>query len=1032
MIRAFLLVVLSMLSVPSLVLADCTAGFEYEFGEREVSLSVPARLARRVVEKLPVVGQIISLVKVEITFLETWHVAEAVCRCVPCCQHPSFQHLGVSIVASTESITWSDTLVATRPGESPPVDPCIGCETRTQSRTYQAGTKVEVGVDLPVRFDTWKAQMAIRAAVSCKCTDNPECEGNVPPTVLPFGPVELNHGEEAEFNVSAVDPGPRPNLSHFLRQMISEGCLTAHLKQAYITEDARSGWATYRMSYTGGEELLKSCVSVGVVDKCGSSGGYMADVRIQHPPAITPDPQSRWDRGQYMGHFTISDPNLRGCDEPWEAVTLSVREVTCGTYHLSQNVISCLSAVEGSGATTVVFRPQRDCCDRGFTLQAVDLGGLQDMYRLVVPPRPLQVSGPLTGTASVALTPGGDVEVLSPAVLDTVDLEPVGETLVMELNTPPRYAETCSFFIGSVGGYYVPSRQLNPGLICHALCEGDALLDEFSALVRDACGAELEVPITVMILLENVIPPELVTPAKDELVACDSKGNMDDFATWLAAHGGAEAQGACGLSVTWAHEIGEFVPGCGGTGAREVTFVAVDRFCNEVETRAFFRIDDTTPPVLTLPESVTVECNESTDPANTGWAMAEDICAPDAPIVVHTDSVEAGGCPHAWTITRTATATDACGNSASGKQTITVVDTAPPALTIPEDVELGCTPADVSPDTTGMATASDNCDPEPVIAYSDAITHEGCTVTIEREWAAVDACGNASKGLQRVTYTEDTTPPVLAIPADADLGCNPDASATEPSFTGWAAASDMCAPTPTVFYTDASTYEGCLVTIERTWEAMDHCGNSAQDVQRIRYVRDTAPPVILCPPEIAVLSSEPQEGLVWIPFPIGAEDNCDLDPGMTCTPVGGWFPTGTASQTQVLCTATDHCGNTTDQLCSFTVTVESFCPPLIASDDAADCIGWVRIPVLANDSGFDLQIVSITSPDCGTAWIDGDAVCYTTAGWVGHCPPPGPGIRDQFDYVVEDACGNRTTARVFVRITCEICPLSVPGGLEVR
>ena len=41
--------------------------------------------------------------------------------------------------------------------------------------------------------------------------------------------------------------------------------------------------------------------------------------------------------------------------------------------------------------------------------------------------------------------------------------------------------------------------------------------------------------------------------------------------------------------------------------------------------------------------------------------------------------------PDGYTLTRTWTATDACGNSISGLQTITLRDTTPPVLTVPAD-----------------------------------------------------------------------------------------------------------------------------------------------------------------------------------------------------------------------------------------------------------------------------------------------------------------------------------------------------------
>ena len=61
-------------------------------------------------------------------------------------------------------------------------------------------------------------------------------------------------------------------------------------------------------------------------------------------------------------------------------------------------------------------------------------------------------------------------------------------------------------------------------------------------------------------------------------------------------------------------------------------------------------------------------------------------------------------CRGNYTIVRTFTATDACGNSTSASQTITVEDTTAPELSIPADY-IECSDELILDD----ATASDNC-----------------------------------------------------------------------------------------------------------------------------------------------------------------------------------------------------------------------------------------------------------------------------------------------------------------------------------
>jgi len=110
---------------------------------------------------------------------------------------------------------------------------------------------------------------------------------------------------------------------------------------------------------------------------------------------------------------------------------------------------------------------------------------------------------------------------------------------------------------------------------------------------------------------------------------------------------------------------------------------------------------DGTPPVITCPSDVTLECPADTSTAATGSATATDNCD-DSPIISYSDSIS-GTCP--MVIERTWTATDASGNSSSCVQTITVEDTTPP------EIEVTVPPVDAAlqDGVTLTAEASDLC-----------------------------------------------------------------------------------------------------------------------------------------------------------------------------------------------------------------------------------------------------------------------------------------------------------------------------------
>jgi hypothetical protein len=126
---------------------------------------------------------------------------------------------------------------------------------------------------------------------------------------------------------------------------------------------------------------------------------------------------------------------------------------------------------------------------------------------------------------------------------------------------------------------------------------------------------------------------------------------------------------------------------------------------------------DTTPPVITCPSDVSLECDEPTDPSNTGTATATD-CDTN-PTIEYSDAITPGSCPQEETITRTWTATDAYGNSSSCIQTINVVDNTPPVIECNAPDYIFPWEAPIS----FTASATDNCD---VVDPSAGITGFDC------------------------------------------------------------------------------------------------------------------------------------------------------------------------------------------------------------------------------------------------------------------------------------------------------------------
>jgi len=104
-------------------------------------------------------------------------------------------------------------------------------------------------------------------------------------------------------------------------------------------------------------------------------------------------------------------------------------------------------------------------------------------------------------------------------------------------------------------------------------------------------------------------------------------------------------------------------------------------------------------------------------------------------------------CGNACTISRLWTATDACGNSTNGMQTIIVRDTTPPTLSVGANRTINA--GDVLVFDT--PTATDNCSTAMVSVVSTTTNYpKSALYAVTRTWNATDACGNVSPDLSQM------------------------------------------------------------------------------------------------------------------------------------------------------------------------------------------------------------------------------------------------------------------------------------------
>ncbi len=416
------------------------------------------------------------------------------------------------------------------------------------------------------------------------------------------------------------------------------------------------------------------------------------------------------------------------------------------------------------------------------------------------------------------------------------------------------------------------------------------------------------------------------------------------------------------------------------------TWTATDACGNASSCTQVVTFVDTTAPVITCPADVSHECDEA--PAY-GEATATDNC--NDVTVSSSDVVTGDSCE--TVITRTWTATDACGNASTCVQTITIVDTTAPVITCPADVTTEC---NIEGDY-GQATATDNCN-DVTITSSDVVTGDDCERVITRTWTATDACGNASSCVQTISIV-DTTAPVITCPANVAHECD------EQVAYGEATATDNCNDV-TITSSDVESGDDCETTITRTWTATDACGNASSCVQTIR-ISDTTAPVITCPADV---SHECNEDVAY--GEATATDNCN-----TVTITSSDVESGDDCETVITrtWTATDACGNAST--CVQTITIVDTTAPVItcADDVELECGSEFEFaePVYSDNC----NVVTLTSVDF---ILDGICVYGNGRTWT-----------------ATDACGNASSCTqvvTFVDTTAPVitCPADVTTECNVE
>ena len=216
------------------------------------------------------------------------------------------------------------------------------------------------------------------------------------------------------------------------------------------------------------------------------------------------------------------------------------------------------------------------------------------------------------------------------------------------------------------------------------------------------------------------------------------------------ALGSATAADNCSATVT------NDAPATFAKGTTTVTWTATDASGNVATATQMVTVTDTELPLIAAPASVSVSTNAGQCVA-TGVALGNSVATDNCGATVTNDAPATFA---KGTTTVTWTATDAAGNMATATQTVTVIDTEKPVLTVPANIVASAPATQCGAVVTFAPTATDNCAATVVASPASGSTFAVGTTTVTV--TATDAAGNASTGSFSVTV-KDVTAPAVAV-----------------------------------------------------------------------------------------------------------------------------------------------------------------------------------------------------------------------------------------------------------------------------
>jgi hypothetical protein len=284
----------------------------------------------------------------------------------------------------------------------------------------------------------------------------------------------------------------------------------------------------------------------------------------------------------------------------------------------------------------------------------------------------------------------------------------------------------------------------------------------------------------------------------------------------------------CGISSVSSNAPSFFL-----IGTTTITWTVTDMNGNAVTATQQVTVLDTEKPVLSgIPGNVTVSCDNVPQPA----AVSATDNSGTAQVTLQQSSTKGSNSNYSsfynYIITRTWTATDNRGNTATAKQVITVNDKNSPVINAP-NITVGNDVNKCAAIVQYPVTITDNSGGPLTISYSKSPGSSFSTGTTTVTVTARDISGNSSSRSFIVTVN-DTQKPSVTAPNNVSASTSGNSISSSSVKLGTPTTADNCG-VKTISNNAPSSYP--VGTTQVTWTVRDNAGNTSTAVQTVTVSR---------------------------------------------------------------------------------------------------------------------------------------------------------------------------------------------------